>query len=192
MTLVEDQTHKKNKNTKIVCFEELYKQHHAPVYRFAYYLTQKREEADEIYQETWLRVVKSFHKIDQVRVIQSWLFTIVANIHRDRLRKKQIRKIVSHNHIPDETNSPSIREKKAAVPPSVGKYESNAVDFQLAFEKALSELPPRQKQVFVLKEMEGYKIREISSVLKIPQGTVKSLLHRSVKRLRGTLSDYNS
>jgi len=57
--------------------------------------------------------------------------------------------------------------------------------------RAIAKLPDRQRRVFVLKEMAGFKQTEISDILSMPQGTVKSLMHRAVKCLQRELSAYN-
>ena len=64
-------------------------------------------------------------------------------------------------------------------------------EIKLALSKALAGLPPRHRIIFVLKEIEGYKYNEICEILKIPEGTVKSILHRAVKKLRRDLWSYN-
>ena len=68
--------------------------------------------------------------------------------------------------------------------------ESKRVDLNMALGQALALLPGRQRHIFVLKELEGFKLEEISTMLKIPVGTVKSLLFRAVRRLRKELSVY--
>ena len=64
-------------------------------------------------------------------------------------------------------------------------------DASRAISQAMAKLPGKQRCVFVLKEIEGFKYSEISEMLKIPAGTAKTLMHRAVRRLRRDLSEYN-
>ena len=173
-------------------FEKLFATYKDPVFRFAAYLTQNKKEAEDLFQEAWLRVVKYFPKTTEVKDFQAWLFTIVMNIHRDELRKKRIRRIMTPwRSVEDKyINSEETHGRHLIVPKT--DDDSNSVDIKLALVKAISQLPTKQRQVFLLKEIEGFKHTEISKILNIPTGTVKSLLHRSVKKLQSELSEFRT
>ena len=79
----------------------------------------------------------------------------------------------------------------ASDPNPIHSDESDQVDLGMAITGALRNLPHSQRRIFVLKELEGFKLNEISSMLKIPLGTVKSLMFRAVKRLQKELSHYS-
>ncbi len=74
---------------------------------------------------------------------------------------------------------------------SSNSNESHQTGMGTSIAQALARLPDRQRRVFVLKEIADFKQAEISDILGIPLGTVKSLMHRAVKRLRQELSKYN-
>ena len=169
-------------------FDALYDKHKATVFRFACYLTQNREEAEELFQEAWLRVVKHFSKITEEGTFKSWILTIVANLHRDALRKKKIRRLFlleKFKAIKQGKNMTSVTAGGTAVKIS---HVEDRTDFSMALSKALIQLPERQRLVFILKEVEGFKQTEICEMLKIPTGTVKSLMYRAVKGLQRDLS----
>lgn len=171
-------------------FDALYDEHKTSVFRFAYYLTQDRREAEDLFQEAWLRVVKNFSKISRKSTIKAWIMTIVANLHRDALRKKRIRRLF----LLQKYKAFKQRENKTTL--STGSKDfaysdtENQTDMSLAISQALARLPERQRLVYALKEIEGFKQTEISEMLKIPMGTVKSLMFRAVKRLQRELSPY--
>ena len=79
------------KDTQV--FDTLFLKHKVSVYRLAYYLTQNKNEADDLFQDTWLRAVKYLPSSSGIRDFKAWIFTITANLHRDELRKKKIRRI---------------------------------------------------------------------------------------------------
>ena len=172
-------------------FDDLYDRYKSSVYRFAYYLSQNKEETDELFQETWLRVVQYSSKLSAVRDFKAWVYAITANIHRDILRKKRIRRMFFTQH------AGKYDERSRNIKRSLGENnrltmdESDRVDLGHAINRAITELPMRQRRVFVLKEVEGFKHAEIGKILGVPVGTVKSLLYRAIRHLRQELSAYD-
>jgi len=69
--------------------------------------------------------------------------------------------------------------------------DSKHLEVKMALSKALAGLPPRHRLIFVLKEIEGFKYAEISEMLNVPEGTVKSIMHRAIRKLRKDLWIYN-
>lgn len=171
-------------------FDELFKKYRNSVYRFACYLTQNRIEADDLFQETWLRAVKYLPTSLKIRDFKSWILTIVVNLHRDELRRKKIRRAFSFFQS-EQTKSPADQLEKLDYEshPMVSD-ESNQVDISLALNKAITALPVKQRRVFILKEIEGLKHSEISEMLNVPIGTIKSLFHRAIKKLQRELAEF--
>ncbi len=173
-------------------FDQLFLKHKASVYRFAFYLTQNHSEADDLFQETWLRVVKHLISRSVIRNFKAWIFTITMNVHRTELRKKRVRRLFFSNRKIDSdmiNNNHPIAE--STITPKVGDT-SGEVELNLAVTSAISLLPLKQRQVFLLKEIEGFKHTEISEILNLPVGTIKSLLHRTIKHLQKELADFHT
>ena len=172
-------------------FDDLYKRYQNAVFGFAYYLTQNRGDAEDLFQEAWLRIAKKLPDEVNMKSIKAWIFTIVANLHRDELRKKRIRRLFflqkAMSHEKENSVFPILPEKPTTVN-SDGAYQTNT---GRDIAQALAKLPDRQRRVFVLKEIADFKQAEISEILGIPVGTVKSLMHRAVSRLRQELSKYH-
>jgi len=168
-------------------FDALYHQYKSLVFDFAWRLTQDRGEAEDLFQETWLRVVENLSKIN-VRNFKAWAMTVAANLYRDALHKKRIRRfflLQESRGFLDESKRPFFENKTLS-----SRDESECADAGRAIARAMAGLPGRQRCVFVLKEIEGFKYSEISEMLSIPLGTAKTLMHRATKRLRKKLSDY--
>jgi RNA polymerase sigma-70 factor (ECF subfamily) len=172
-------------------FDELYDSHRSAVFSFAYSLTQNRGEAEDLFQETWLRVARYFPKALDMKKVRAWLFTITANLHKDALRKKRTRrrflfdkKWASDQDMPVCEGSPE-REDSAE---SAGEEK---LEMGHAISRAVSNLPEQHRIVFMLKEVAGFKQSEISEILGIPLGTVKSVMFRAVKKLRMDLDAYH-
>ncbi len=171
-------------------FDELFKKYQESVYRFAYYLTQNRIEADDLFQETWLRAVKYLPTSSSIRDFKAWILTIVINLHRDELRKKRIRKIFSPLRSERSNQENTHLEKLDVESYHIGINESDRVDIGLALDKAIAKLPMKQRRVFILKEIEGLKHAEIGEMLGAPMGTIKSLLHKAIKKLQQELFEF--
>ena len=172
-------------------FDNLYKKYQNAVFGFAYYLTQNRGDAEDLFQEAWLRIAKKLPDEVNMKSIKAWIFTIVANLHRDELRKKRIRRLFflqkAMSLEKENTMFPALSDQ----PVSINPEELNQTDMGRDIAQAMTMLPDRQRRVFVLKEIAEFKQAEISDILGIPLGTVKSLMHRAVTRLRRELSKYN-
>jgi RNA polymerase sigma-70 factor, ECF subfamily len=173
-------------------FDTLFFKHKESVYRFAYYLTQNRNEADDLFQDTWLRAVKYLPSSQDIRDFKAWIFTITANLHRDELRKKKIRRMFfPQRTVEVDSQTEPDENPKSTIVPKV-EDDSTRFDINLALNQAIKQLPLKQRRVFVLKEIEGLKHSEISEILKVPVGTIKSLLHRAVKKLQVELADFKN
>lgn len=172
-------------------FDDLYANYRSAVFSFACYLTKNRGEAEDLFQETWLRVVHHLPKKVEKQSAKAWIFTITANLHRDALRKKRIRRVFflqkASRHAQDEGASSFLFGSRI---PDV-ENRADRVDMRRDIAQAMERLPVQQRGIFALREIEGLKYAEISEIYGIPVGTVKSLMFRAVRRLRRELSGYN-
>jgi RNA polymerase sigma-70 factor (ECF subfamily) len=165
-------------------FDELYNEYKSSVYGFACYLTRNKSEAEDLFQETWLRVTENIHKISRAKDIKAWIITVAVNLYRDELRKKRIRKMFSPKKSVDSSYTDEIFNEALWVQKSNATGETTRADLGRAISQALSNLPDKQRLVFILKEIKGFKHWEIAEILRVPTGTVKTLQHRAVKRLQ--------
>ena len=175
----------------IGAFDELYDRYKSMVFRYAFHLTQQKHEAEELFQETWLRIVQALPNTDITKSLKAWVMTIMKNLYRDHLRKKRIRRLYFMQDVKRDSDE-SARPDPAQHPRREMRYdESDRVDIGLAIKTAITSLPERQRQVFILKEIEGFKHSEIGDILGVPIGTVKSLLFRATRHLQDALTQYS-
>ena len=172
-------------------FDEIYEMYKEPVYRLAHALTDNARDAEDLFQDTWLRAVRSGRDESGTGDPKAWLFTITANLRRDTLRKKRIRRIFFLER------ARAMADEAADADPGweSGRFSSRdfagRTDLRLCLRRAISGLPARQREIFVLKDVEGYKHAEIGRMLGIPEATVRTLLHRAVKRLQKDLDAFH-
>jgi RNA polymerase sigma-70 factor (ECF subfamily) len=171
-------------------FDEIYGKYKSDVFRFAYYLTQDRGEAEDMFQEVWLRVIRFLPRREIRQDLKPWLLTVVLNLHRDLLRKKRVRRMFFQDRTKHDIVAASLTERSAVSLPDPAETAERAARLR-DINQAIARLPESQRRVFVLKEIEGLQQMEIAGLLGIPVGTVKSLMHRAVKRLQRELAASN-
>jgi RNA polymerase sigma-70 factor (ECF subfamily) len=168
-------------------FATLYNDYEADLYRFVLYLADGPDEAEELFQETWFRVVKHLGK-KPVTNFKQWLFTIATNYYRDELRKRKVRRLVMGSETTEDRYGGAAAEPTPAIPQT--RPEANGFALREALKKAMDKLTHRQRAAFVLVYVEGFKIREAGEILGKPEGTVKSTLYRALEIMRGELREF--
>ncbi len=144
---------------------------------------------EDLFQETWLRAARYVRNGKKVEHFKSWLFTIAVNLFRDEMRKKRTNRLVFGLFATREDETAARRKM---VPKFVAADFGQSYDIRQALSGALEKLTEKQRTVFILTYVEGFKIRQVSDMLNISQGTVKSLLFRTVRKLRKELKDFNN
>ena len=173
-------------------FDWLYREHKSSLYKLACYLTRNEKEAEDLFQETWLRIVRHLaHKTIDMDNCKTWMMTITSNLYRDWLRKKRVRRAFALRGKQNESPADTHFEQPTWGEHPSKKNDSEHLEVKMAISKALVGLPSKQRLIFVLKEIEGFKYAEISEMLDLPEGTVKSIMHRAVRNLRRDLWAFN-
>lgn len=169
-------------------FDEVYDMFKDDVYRFLCHLDPDRAEAEDLFQEVWLRVARHIGEKPDPAGLKPWLFAIAANLYRDTLRKKRVRRLFFLSKARTAGSEPVPAELLSPETENPALLAEQAV-LRRRIDQAVAGLPERQRRVFVLQEVEGLKQDEIAGALGIPVGTVKSLMHRAVRRLQKELAD---
>jgi RNA polymerase sigma-70 factor (ECF subfamily) len=132
--------------------------------------------AEDLFQETWLRVVRSRDRYDPKRRFSTWLFQIANNLCRDRGRRRKV----------EEGYKETVREQ---VQHDAGRLEAPPLDLRMDVHRRLAALPERLREVLILRYYHQLPEADIAEVVGIPRGTVKSRLHSAVRTLRGQMAD---
>jgi RNA polymerase sigma-70 factor (ECF subfamily) len=166
-------------------FDKVYAAHAAAVWAFALHLARDRGEAEDLFQEAWLRAVEKMDGIDMTENVKAWLLTIVVNLHRDRLRRIKVRR----GFLEGRTRPDLVVDEAGAS----GRGRDAALDLERAesgraIRNAIGRLPESQRRIFILREVEGFSYEDACRILGLRQGTAKSLMFRAVRRLRRDLA----
>jgi RNA polymerase sigma-70 factor (ECF subfamily) len=157
-------------------FRGLVEMHMKRAYDLAYGFVNDHDDAEDITQEVFVRVYRSIKSFRQDSEFSTWLYRIVTNASLDRLKQRKRR---MNRQVPLEE---SDSMEYAANPGSTESFDS-----ALHIERALHELPTLQRAVVILRHIDGLPTRSVSEILKCSEGTVKTHLHRGLKKMRQLL-----
>ena len=164
-------------------FDQLVRRYKDPLLNFIFRFIGDINESEDIVQDTFYRVYKNKHYYKEVAKFSTWIYTIAGNLAKTELRKRKRRKIFS---IHKET--PSAKEFELPDPKRDPEQEVNSTITEKHIHKAIGNLPPKFRQVIILRDIQGFSYEEISSIIKVPLGTVKSRVNRARLRLQEDLS----
>src|ERR1700689_191840 len=171
-------------------FEELVRHYDHAVLRLAIHLTGSEHEAQDIYQEAFLKAYKSVANFRFECSFYTWIYRIVTNLCLDHLRKRQVRK----EDAPVATDASGEQNDVLDQVPDVragANPERDLMSRELGgrISRALDRLTPRERMVFELKHYHGLKLRTVGEVLHTTEETAKNTLFRATQKLRGALAD---
>ena len=174
------------KEGDISALEELLRRYQDPLMGFIYSVIRDYHQAQDIFQETFIRVYREAWRFRSGAVFKTWLYTIAMNRCRDIIRKSKRRPAISleeERKEPDGEPGPRMIGKIASADPGP-RAEAGARELEEIFRRELEGLSDEHKEVVILSRLNGLKYREIAKILNIPSGTVRSRLHYALEELR--------
>jgi RNA polymerase sigma-70 factor (ECF subfamily) len=145
------------------------------LYRYLLRLVRDRASADDLFQQTWLHVVRQLHRYDSARSFDTWLFAIAHNAAIDLLRRR-----------PGESLEDYEFALPSGAPDALGRVLAGERTAILA--AAMAALPTLYREVLTLRFEEGMKLEEIAEVTRAPLSTVKSRVRRGLEAMQQKLS----
>lgn len=155
---------------------ELVTRHHGPLVGYLYRMTgSQRLLAEDLAQETFVRLLRSIHTYQYPRPFKAWLYALATHLARDHYKSADTQRTIAL--------SPEFEVETEDLP------ESQAIltDQSHAVAAAIQALPAHQREAIVLRYYQGFSHAEIGEALHIPIGTVKSRLSNGLARLRQLL-----
>ena len=159
-------------------FTELVERYQNRLLNFVYRTTGDRERAEDLVQETFIRVYRHLHRFDQSKKFSTWVYTIASNLAKNELRNRSRNPLVLFQMFrrSDESESRPLEWEDNTYRPDDlfrKRHLKGLVD------AAVDRLPEHHRTVFVLREMEGKTYEEIADITGANLGTVKSRLNRA-------------
>ncbi|MFN4226745.1 MAG: RNA polymerase sigma factor [Candidatus Ratteibacteria bacterium] len=168
-------------------FEELVRKTQDKIYNLGLKILGNKEDAADLLQETYIKAYESLPKFEGKSSFYTWLYRIATNFALMKLRKEKYKKIsideikqMSNGtyklEISDWSNNPQIQYRNE--------------ELKEILNEAINSLPPKYKTIFILHDIEGLSLSEISEILSLSISTIKTRIHRSRLYLREKLSEY--
>lgn len=166
-------------NGEVKAFEVLVRKYQRPLFTFLLRLVGNRQSAEDLFQDTFLRVLDALPKYKESGRFTGWLFSIANNLAIDLLRRRRVQRgyfLDSEQElamsIDDENTADAVVEK---------------AEMLQKVEAALQQLPEKQRQIFLLRQHSDMSFKEIAELLGEPLNTVLSHMHYAVMKLRKQL-----
>ncbi|GAK42615.1 RNA polymerase sigma factor [Paenibacillus sp. TCA20] len=165
-------------------FAELVELYKDKLFHLAYRMLNNRHEAEDIVQETFLRVYRNMEKYDPEQKFSTWIYRIATNLCIDRLRRKK-----PSYSLDAELGDQEGTDGYAMIPSDNRTPESEALlsETQRIIRDAIETLPAKYKSIMVLRYLQDLSLQEISDILGMPVTTIKTRVHRGREFLRKKL-----
>ena len=171
-------------------YRELLRRYERPVLSLVFRMVHDRTVAEDLAQDTFIKVLNNIDRYRPEFKFSSWLFKIANNVAIDHLRKRQLNTISidgsPHAGTASEIAATSI---ELADPSESALEEMEAKELGSSIERAIAQLRPEYRSCILLRHVEGRSYEEIAATLDLPLGTVKTFIHRARHQLRELLSD---
>ena len=178
------------KEGREAAFRELVRRYERPVFSLMYRMVHDRALAEDLAQETFIKVLNGIRSYNPQFKFSSWIFKIANNAAIDHLRKRELDTLsldgAPHATTPDEMSATALQ---------LGDHAENALqelearELGSAIERAVTRLRPEYRACILLRHVEGHSYEEIAQIMDLPLGTVKTYIHRARNELRGYLED---
>ncbi len=168
----------------LYAFDAIVNRYKDQLLNFAYRFLGNMEEAEDVVQETFLRIFRNKHAYRQIAKFSTWVYTIAGNLAKTELRKRKRRKYVYISDMGFDDKDFEIEDVNADT-----EREVDSMIKEKYIQKAIDELPARFRQVILLVDVQELPYEEVSAIMRVPLGTIKSRVNRARLKLQDKLSD---
>ncbi len=167
-------------------YEKLMKKYYQLIYNLVYRMISRKEDVEDLTQEAFIKAFNSIENFDKQFAFSTWLFKIATNNAIDYLRKKKLFTFSIDKEIESDDS-----DYKFEIPDHENKPYKKIMDSQMRqiLDEAIESLPPKYKEVIVLRHKNELEYEEIAKKLKLPLGTIKAHIFRGRELLNKYLKD---
>jgi len=173
-------------------FDQLFERYRSKLFTFIWRYVRHREAAEDIFQETFVRVFARAGTYRRRAKVSTWMYTIAANLCRDELKRRKRHGTISLDE-PRAGEGPgeawSLALAMADETSENPRESAEETEHRAALWRAVDALPDELRVTLELQTVHGLKYREVAKILGIPLGTVQSRIHNAVKLLRKQFRD---
>ena len=168
----------------VTAFDSLVHKYQSKIYDIVYHYTRDAENAYDLSQEVFEKAFKSLGRFRRKSSFYTWLYRIAVNACIDYGRKRSRFQAVSIEELSSSYSTPVL----GTEPSPAEAVELQELENQIA--KAIQQLPPKQRAVFIMKRQEGLSLEEIAQIMGRSVGTIKAHLSHATHKLMGLLGPY--
>ncbi len=167
-------------------YARLMKKYYQLIYNLVYRMISKKEDVEDLTQEAFIKAFNSLQNFDKQFAFSTWLFKIATNNAIDYLRKKKLSTFSIDKDIESDDN-----DFRFEIPDIENKPDKRIMDDQMRkiLDEAIDSLPPKYKEVIILRHGQEKEYEEIAKMLKLPLGTVKAHIFRGRELLNKYLKE---
>lgn len=163
-------------------FDELYDKYHQDVYKFLFYMTKNKEQAEDLTQEVYIRILKSFHSFEGKSSEKTWIFSIARNVAIDFFRKqKTLKERILERFDWAENQLKDVNK----LPEDIVLHSEEASKLY----SILNYLTVDQRTVILLRYYHDLTIIETAAALSWSESKVKTTQHRAIKKLKDLINE---
>jgi RNA polymerase sigma-70 factor (ECF subfamily) len=167
-------------------FQRIFDMFRGPIYSYLARTTGDRHLAEDLLQDTFLRMIQNLDRYEESGRFQAWLFRIAANRVRDWARRKSHSERVGGAADPDDPDSTGTVDRPVDVPPETRMEQSEEIRL---LEGAVAGLEYDERQVLILRHYSDLSFKEIADIMNAPLGTVLARSHRALAKLRERMAE---
>jgi RNA polymerase sigma-70 factor (ECF subfamily) len=174
-------------NGDLSAFDELVARYKDPLFNYVARMLGDRVYAEDIVQETFVRVYRNRNRYQQVAKFSTWIYTIAINLTKTELRRQSLRRFFSLSGTVDEGKTLELPDLRMNLEKTAGD-----TIVRQHIQEAIDKLPKSFKEVIILRDIQELSYDEISKIIGAPLGTVKSRVNRGRTRLQELLKEIYS
>ena len=165
-------------------YREIVARYQGRVFSLALRMLRQREDAEDVTQETFVRMFRAAERYDQNRPFSAWLFTIAARLCIDQVRRRRMITVSLSRVDPGSGEEQTMDIEDPGLGPA---EETSRLEEERRTRVLIDSLPPHYRIVVMLRHQEDLSYEEIADALELPLGTVKARIHRARALLRQRL-----
>ena len=189
--LQDEELLRRYQNGELEAFGVLLQRYRRPVYNFLLRSVRSPDRAEDLLQEVFMRVVQRAGDFEGRSKFSTWMYTIARNLCIDTSRKMIFRRHQSLDTRPKGTDGEGgpLVERVAAKQPGADR-EVISEEIREHIAHAVEGLPAEQREVFLMRQLQGLSFKDIAEIVNVPENTVKSRMRYALERLQGALAEY--
>ncbi len=168
----------------LYAFDVLVRRYKNQLMNFVCRFVGNREEAEDIVQDTFVRLYRNKHSYRRIARFSTWIYTIAGNLAKTELRKRKGRRLLAISQLGCEDKEFEIEDSAFDPEQEVDGTMKGAI-----IQREIDNLPPKFREVIILRDIQELSYEEISEIIKAPLGTVKSRVNRARLRLQKRLEE---